>query len=65
MPCGSDDVAWLLGPQDVARVGVCLGDEAVDGFLEGDQRVERPALQSSAGGLGEDALDGVEPGRRG
>ena len=38
-----------------------LGDEAVDGGLEVDDRVEDAALQAALGELGEETLDRVEP----
>ena len=42
-----------------------LGEEAVDGGLEVDERAEDAALEAAPGELGEEALDGVEPGARG
>ena len=44
---------------------VVLGEEAVDGGLEVDDRSEDAALEPSLGQLGEEAFDGVEPGGRG
>ncbi len=38
-----------------------LSDEAVDGGLQIDDRVEYAAFQAALGKLGEEALDGVEP----
>ena len=43
-------------------MSVLLGDKAVDGGLKVDQRVEGTALQTFAGKLCEEALDGVQPG---
>ena len=40
----------------------CLGEESVDGSLEIDDGAENPTFQSSPGQLGEEALDGIEPG---
>ena len=42
-----------------------FGDKAVDGRLEVGDADEDAALQALAGQLGEEALDGVEPGRGG
>jgi hypothetical protein len=39
-------------------------DEAIDGGLQIDKRYKDAALQSALGELGEEALDGVEPGCR-
>ena len=44
---------------------VVLVEEAVDGGLKVDDRAEDAALQPALGELGEEALDGVEPGARG
>ena len=44
---------------------VVLLDEVLDGGLQGDERGEDAALELSAGQLGEEALDGVEPRGRG
>lgn len=38
-----------------------LGDEAVDGGLEVDDRTEDAPFQTPPGELGEEGLDGVEP----
>jgi hypothetical protein len=46
-------------------VGVGFFDEAVDGGLEVGDGGEHAALEASACELGEEAFDGVEPGRRG
>jgi hypothetical protein len=40
----------------------CLSDEAVDGSIEGS---EHTALETPTRELGEEAVDGVEPGGRG
>src|SRR5512140_2060330 len=42
-----------------------LFDEAVDRSLELDDRAEDAALETALGELGEEALDGVEPGAGG
>jgi hypothetical protein len=41
---------------------VCLGDEAVDGDLQINDRSEHAALEALARELGEEAFDRVEPG---
>src|SRR5260221_973376 len=40
---------------------VGLGDEAVDGGLEVDDRAKDAALEAAPGEFGEEALDGIEP----
>ena len=40
---------------------IMLGDEAVDGGLEIDDRVEDTTFQAAFGGLGEEALDSIGP----
>ena len=44
---------------------VGLGEEAVDGGLQIDDGSEDAALEAALGELGEEALDGIEPGCRG
>src|SRR5260370_8000655 len=44
---------------------VGLGDEAVDGGLEVDDRAKDAALEAAPGEFGEEALDGIEPGAGG
>ena len=43
-------------------IGLCSCEEAVDGGLEIDEGSEDAAFQSPLGELGEEALDGIEPG---
>ena len=43
---------------------VGFGDEAIDGGLEIDERVEDAAFEPPSCKFGEEALDGVEPGGR-
>ena len=62
---GSDDFAWVGGPGEWLGVSVRLVEESVDGGLEIDDRPEDAALEASFGEFGEEALDGIEPGRRG
>ena len=62
---GGDDFVGIGGPSEGFWVGIGLGDEAIDGGLQIDDGAEDATLQSSLGQLGEEALDGVEPGTRG
>ena len=50
---GGDDALWIGGPDEGFRIGVGLGDEAVDGELQVNDGLEDAAFE---------ALDGVEPG---
>ena len=52
----------MCGPDEGFGVGIGLGEEAVDGGLEFDDRAEHAAFEPSLGQLGEEALDGIEPG---
>jgi hypothetical protein len=60
-----DDTVGVGGPDERLGALVVLGEIAVDGGLEVDQRVESAALQAAAGQRGEEGLDGVEPGAGG
>src|SRR5512132_933835 len=62
---GGDDGLRVGGPDEGFGIVVVLGEVAVDRGLEIDQRVEYATLQAAPGELGEEALDGIEPGRRG
>jgi hypothetical protein len=62
---GGDDGVGVLGPSEGPWIAVGFLDEAVDGSLQRDQRVEDAAFQAVFGQLGEEALDGVQPGGRG
>ena len=53
------------GPDEGLAIGIVFLDEAIDGGLKVDDGAEDAALQPSSGQLGEEALDGVEPGGRG
>ena len=57
---GGDDFVWIGGPCEGLGVCVLLGDEAVDGGLEIDQRVECAALQAPLGEFGEEAFEPQE-----
>src|SRR5512132_2999318 len=62
---GGDDGLQVGGPDERFGIVVVLGEVAVDRGLEIDQRVEYATLQAAPGELGEEALDGIELGRRG
>src|SRR5512132_1202758 len=62
---GGDDGLRVGGPDEGFGIVVVLGEVAVDRGLEIDQRVEYATLQAAPGELGEEALDGIEPGSRG
>jgi len=62
-PDSGNDFVGVCGPSEGFGVIVCLRDEAVDCDLEIDDGSEHAALEASARGLGEEAFDGVEPGR--
>ena len=61
-PDGGDDFVGIGGPGEGLGHLVGLLDEAVDGGLEIDDRSEDAAFQPSLRQLGEEALDGVQPG---
>lgn len=61
---GGDDFVWVLGPGKGLWVGVDVGEEAVDGGFEFLDGSEDAALEAPVGELGEEALNGVEPGSR-
>jgi hypothetical protein len=62
---GSNDGVRVLSPMEGLWLGIGLGDEAVDGFLERGQGVEDAALQAPFGEPGEEPLDCIDPGCRG
>jgi hypothetical protein len=62
---GGDDFIWVGGPDEGLGIMVGLGDEAIDGGLEFDDRVKDAALEASPGEFGEEAFDGIEPRCRG
>ncbi len=51
----------MSGPDE----GFEVGEKAVDGGLEFDDRAEHAAFEPPSGQLGEEALDCIEPGARG
>ena len=58
---GGDDAVRVGCPDERFRVRILLGDEAVDGGLEIDQRMEGAAFEPPSCELGEEAFHGVEP----
>jgi len=62
---GGDDLVRVFGPAEGLWVLIGLFDEAVDGGLEGDDGVEHAPFEPAIGQLGEEALDGVDPGETG
>jgi hypothetical protein len=62
---GGDDFVWIGGPGEGPGSVVSLGEEAVDGGLEVDDRSEDAAFEPALGEVGEEAFDGVEPAGRG
>jgi len=62
---GDDNVVGVSGPDEGFGIIVCLGDEAVDGGLQVGNGSEYAALAATPGKLGEEDLDGVEPGTGG
>src|SRR5215469_16736005 len=64
-PDSRDDRIWVSGPDEGLWVLVGLGEEALDGGLEIDERSEHTALEPASAELGKEALDGIEPGGRG
>src|ERR1700757_2214671 len=59
---GGNDFVGIGRPDEGLWFIVRLGEEAVDGGLEVNDRVKDAALQADAGELGEVAFDGIEPG---
>ena len=58
---GDDDV-WIGTPDEGLRLDlIVLGDEAVDCRLQIDDRVKDAVLQASAGQLGKETLNGIQP----
>src|SRR4051812_28357746 len=58
---GGDDLVGVCGPGEGLGVMVGLGEIAVDGGLEVDDRAEDAAFQAPLGEGGEEGLDRVEP----
>ena len=59
---GGEDALRIGGPDEGFGIGVCLGDEAVDSDLQVNDGSEDAAFEATAGELGEEAFDRIEPG---
>jgi hypothetical protein len=62
---GGDDFIGVGRPDKGLGIAVGLFDEAVDRALELDDGAEDAAFEPPAGEFREEALDGIEPRRRG
>lgn len=62
---GCDDLVGIGGPGEGLGLLVVLDEEAVDGGLKVNNGMKDAAFQTSFRQLGEEALDGVEPGAGG
>jgi hypothetical protein len=60
-----DDGVGVGGPDEGLGVLIGCGEEPVDRSLEIDDASEDPVFETLPGQLGEEALDGIEPGGRG
>lgn len=60
-----EDALWIGGPNEGFRIGVYLGNEAVDGDMQVNDGSEHAPFETTAGELGEEAFDRIEPGCRG
>src|SRR5204863_5458815 len=58
-------LAKIASADLVQTNGLGLGEISIDSGLQVGDRVEDPAADALAGHLGEEVLDGVEPGGRG
>jgi hypothetical protein len=58
---GGDDLVWVGFPDERLWGLVILFDEAVECRLEIDEGVEDAVFEPSAGELGEEAFDGIQP----
>ena len=59
---GCDDLFWVGCPDEWFGLLVVLFDEAVDGSLKIDDRVEHTAFEPPFGELCEEAFDSIQPG---
>jgi hypothetical protein len=59
---GSDDFVGVCLPDEGLWIaGIVFPDEAIDGGLEVDERMEDAVLEPPPRELCEEALDGIEP----
>jgi hypothetical protein len=56
-PDSGDDLIWVGGPGEGLWSIIGFGDEAIDGGLKVDERVEDAAFQSPTSELGKEAFD--------
>ena len=63
-PDGGDDLVGIGGPDERFGIVIGLGEESPYSGLEIDERAEHAALEPSLAELGEETLDGIEPGGR-
>ena len=61
---GGDDFVWIGGPDEGLWLLVVVGDEAIDGGLEINDRSEDAPLEPPSGQPREQSLDRIEPGAR-
>lgn len=61
-PDGGDDFVWIGDPREGLRRVAVLFEEPIDSRLKVYDRTENAAFQTPLCQLGEEALDGVEPG---
>ena len=61
---GLDNFVGISSPCEGFWFSVVFDDEAIDGCLQVDNRYEDAALEATLREFGEEALDGVELGRR-
>jgi len=61
---GGDDGVGVGAPDEGLWALVVFDEEAVDGDLQVDDGPEHAVPEASPGELGEEALDGVQPGGR-
>ena len=61
---GGDNFVWIGGPRKWFRALVGFGDEAIDGGLEIDERMEDAPVEPPFGEFGEEALDSIGPRTR-
>ena len=58
---GCDDLIGIGCPDEGLGLPVGVGEEAVDGGLQFDDRGKHAAFQPAIGELGEEAFDRVQP----
>ena len=61
---GGDNFVWIGGPRKRFRALIGFGDEAINGGLEIDERMEDAPVEPPFGEFGEEALDSIGPRTR-